>query len=510
MKLGKYFVLVGLSLIVACGKPPESLTVTLTSSELNPAFNSSVTFTATATPASKIVKLELLEGTTVKKTVNNAANLEQNIVMNIAGKRSFTARVTDSAGVVASSAVVEVNTKAPPVVTLTAFPNTIAVNTTSVLIASVVSNNGIKEVEFFEGTKSLGKDLVSPFEMPVNDFVSSGLREFKAVATDNFGLIGQAGASVTVVSSSLPFVTLKASLKEVFVDGLSTLTASVVASSGVSEVEFFEGTKSLGKDSSVPFELVVTDFTSVGSRVFKAVATDNNGLKGEALTSIAVLASKPTSFKLFADKFLVRSGTVTLNLSPDVLELEVKYEVGTVSKQTTWTLTVLDSNIDGDFGTIVAVPGDPNGLRSSKVRYVPPAFPDFDGFINILIEAKSVQDPNQTARALFPVRKKGTQTGIILVTSPANASPKLNVPISINIRTVDQVGIVKNQGIWNFPDSSSGTLSCDPSVDCFFTEQGEIVSPRVLFTPLKLGAVSITANSLHDGAFAKLDLTVVP
>ncbi len=122
MKLLRYLVLVGLSFMVACGeppKPPEPPTVTLTSSELNPVFNSSVTFTATATPAGKIVKLELLEGTTVKKTVNNAARLEQSVVMNVAGKRSFTARVTDSAGVVASSAVVEVNTKNPASGTVT-------------------------------------------------------------------------------------------------------------------------------------------------------------------------------------------------------------------------------------------------------------------------------------------------------------------------------------------------------------------------------------------------------
>ncbi len=420
MKLGKYLVLVGLSFMVACGQPP--LTVTLSSSELNPVFGSSVTFTATATPASKIVKLELLEGTIVKKTVNNAANLEQNIVMDKAGKRSFTARVTDSAGVVASSAVVEVDTKLPPA----------------------------------------------------------------------------------------PVVTLKASQTEVFVDGLSTLTASVVASSGVSEVEFFEGTKSLGKDSSVPFELVVTDFTSVGSRVFKAVATDNNGLKGEALTSITVLTSQPTSFQLLTNLSPIPEVFI---LSPDVVELEAKYEAGVVSKQTKWTLQTSNGSpapTDGSLGTIVAIPGDPNGLRSSKVRYVPPTFANFNDKSRALVNVNSVQDPNQTVQLGLKSIKKGTQTGINLVQSPVNASSKLNVPLQINLEPVGSVGNIDNTGVWSLPDSSSGTFACVPNFPCAFNTQGQIVTNRVLFTPLKLGAVSIIAGSLHDGAGFKLDLTVVP
>jgi alpha-tubulin suppressor-like RCC1 family protein len=126
MKIGQYVLLVvGLSLFVACGNPAQPPvvppivppvvlpTVTLTTSELNPILGSFVTFTATAAPAGKIAKLELLEGTTVLKTVDNAATLGKSVLMDVAGKRSFTAQVTDTAGVIASSTVVDVNTTAP-------------------------------------------------------------------------------------------------------------------------------------------------------------------------------------------------------------------------------------------------------------------------------------------------------------------------------------------------------------------------------------------------------------
>jgi hypothetical protein len=421
MNIGKYLVLVGLSLVVACGNPPP--TVTLTASELNPGFNSSVTFTATAAPAGKITKLELLEGDTVLRSVGGSATLEHPVIMTVAGKRSFKARVTDSAGATASSAVIEVNTN----------------------------------------------------------------------------------------SLTTPVVTLKASPDQLFVDGLSTLTASVTASGGVSEVEFFDGLKSLGKDSSVPFEMVVTDFTTVGSRAFKAVATDTNGLKGEGLTSIAVLASKPTSLQVFINELLRITGNIELILSPDVTELEAKYEAGTVSKQTKWTLLDINSNpasVDGSLGTIVAIPGDPDGLRSAKVRYIPPAIANFNDEIKVQIATTSVQDPTQSLFFGLSIKKKGTQSGIRLVPIPVGL-PKINVPIEIQLQPIDSVGNVKTDGVWGVA-SSRGTLACKPAFQCRFTEQGAIVSRQVIFTPTKLGEVTIGATSLHDGATASLALTVVP
>jgi hypothetical protein len=213
MKIGQYVLLVGLSLFVACGNPTQppvvppsgAATATLTTSSLNPALNSSVTFTATAAPADKVAKLELLEGTTVLKTVANVATLEQSVLMGVAGKRSFTARVTDSAGIVATSAVVEVNTalQSIPVVTLSASRNPVIIGGSSTLTALVAASSGIKEVEFFEGITSLGKDSSVPFEMVVTDFTSVGSREFNAVATDNNGLTGKKNITIQAVKFAI-------------------------------------------------------------------------------------------------------------------------------------------------------------------------------------------------------------------------------------------------------------------------------------------------------------------
>jgi Regulator of chromosome condensation (RCC1) repeat len=115
MRLAKYLMLVALNVFVACANPPEPLTATLTSSNANPVAGSSVTLTATASPAGTIRSLEILEGSVVIGSANGLASLEQSVVVNSVGTRSFTARVTDTAGVVVISAAVEVKTKAVPV-----------------------------------------------------------------------------------------------------------------------------------------------------------------------------------------------------------------------------------------------------------------------------------------------------------------------------------------------------------------------------------------------------------
>jgi hypothetical protein len=314
-------------------------------------------------------------------------------------------------------------------------------------------------------------------------------------------------------SKPLPVVSLKASNAEVFVGGLITLTASVTASSGVTEVEFFEGITSLGTDSSVPFEVVVSNFTLAGlPRAFKAVATDNNGLKGEGLTSVNVLASKPTNFQLIAGDFLAAQASINFVFSPDQLELKADYETGTLSNQTKWTLKTPSGEpapTDGSLGTIVAIPGDPDGLFSSKVRYVPPEIAQFDTSLKATIEAQSVQDPTKIIGIVISFRKKGTLDGIEI---RAESQLKLRIPASIQVETIGAVGNVNNTAIWSLAVPGFGTLTCPPNSlnECRVNVQGDIVGTRVLFTPTKLGEVGLIAVSQHNSKRDSIGLTIVP
>ncbi|MEY4530726.1 MAG: hypothetical protein RLZZ156_1447 [Deinococcota bacterium] len=313
-------------------------------------------------------------------------------------------------------------------------------------------------------------------------------------------------------------VSLKASPTEVIVGGLTVLQATVTPSSDVAEVEFFDGISSLGKDSSSPFEMVVSGFTEVGvPKAFKAVATDNNGLKAEGLTAVAVVAVKPTNFQLTFGDFLTEDKGLEVIFSSEQIELKATYEAGTVSNRTKWTLQPrpADPAPTGDsLGTIVAIPGDPDGLLSSKVRFVPPQIADFGTTVFTVLEAQSVQDPTQKRTVLVATRKKGTQDGIAIVMegSSNNQQRPLGVPATSVIDTINDFGSVDNTAVWQLSDPTFGTLTCPSNSggSCRFNTRGEIVGRQVVFTPTKLGKVRLIADSQHDGRSDSIEVTVVP
>jgi hypothetical protein len=418
MNIGKYLVLVGLSLVVACTNPPEPSappTVTLTASELNPAFNSSVTFTATATPAGQIAKLELLEGTTVLKTVNDTATLEQSVLMPVAGKRSFTARVTDPTGVIASSAVLEVTTK-------------------------------------------------------VNSGISATL---------------QAKPSVVVVGGS------------------SKLVPQLVSgNSSIAEVEFFEGIASLGKVSSAPFELVVNNFTAAGSREFKIVITDTNGLKIEALNSIKTVAFK---LSILSNVF----GNALFSPDSTVLEAVYTGDLFGLNQATNWSILKLDGSpapTDGSFGKFQAIAGEIGGLQATRVRYIPPTISTDAERLDLLIKATSVVDVAQSSTtAIFSIKKKGTITGISLILLPTNNPPSvitINVGdvIEFRVREDGKIGNSSGGGIFSLSGISDiGTLECSLGAICQKTATS-ITTNSIKFTATRVNTGSIRATSLHDSS----------
>jgi hypothetical protein len=424
-----YLLLVGLSLIVACGNQPPPSIVTLIASELNPVFGSSVTFTATAAPAGNIVKLELLEGEIVLKTVVDTATLEQSELMGVVSKRSFTARVTDTAGVIANSAVVEVVTKSEPVVTLSATPN--------------------------------------------------------------------------------PNV----------VGGSSTLRATVVGPVGIKEVSFFESGTLLGTDTNAPFTFVINDFSVEGFREFKAVATDNAGFKGERLIKIEVISGGQATFQIETDlNFCVFFIECNL-LSPDDLIIDAVYDFPLpVSQRTKWSILQKNGDLaptDGSFGTIVAIPGQVDGLFAPKVQYIPPQISSLDESLSIRIQGISEQDPTFKTDQPLAVRKKGTLTGISVaasVTVKAGASQILIVDYLGVVGTIDTSVSIDFDSL-----GVSAKLECESGSSCLVATNAPILKTqrRFILTGLRFisgqSPITLRVVSNHDETiFGAIKVTVTP
>lgn len=207
---------------------------------------------------------------------------------------------------------------AEPTVVLTspADQSVIAKGTSITLTAtaSVDAGNRINKIEFYDGTKRLGRDGGSPpYSM---DWTGSlGTHTLTAKVTGNKG-ISATSAPVTVVVANPPTVSLSSpATGTVFTAPAAiTLTASAADTDGsVAKVEFYAGTSLVGTATTAPYSVAWTAVPA-GSYTLIAKATDNVGLTSTS-SAVALLVNAPPTVILSsptANAVTAPGGTVTL------------------------------------------------------------------------------------------------------------------------------------------------------------------------------------------------------
>ncbi len=243
----------------------QAPTITLTSSSLSVTVNSNITLTATATAKTgTISSVEFFDGSTSLGVVNAPTAFTKTIAFTAAnnGTHNYTAKATDSSGNSATSTpAVAVTVNIPtlaPTVTLTSSSTNVTTASSITLSATPTPASGvtISQVQFFEGTKSLGIVSAAPYNqvLPAFAVADNGSHTYTAVATDSSGKTASATVVVLVnIATAVkpPTVTLSTSSGSVTVAGSVTLSATVTPGTGtITQVEFFEGTTSLGKSTS--------------------------------------------------------------------------------------------------------------------------------------------------------------------------------------------------------------------------------------------------------------------
>src|SRR2546427_4356535 len=192
------------------------------------------------------------------------------------------------------------------------------------------TDGSVTNVQFFDGTTSLGNVASSPFDLSVS--LAAGSHTLTAVASDNLGATTTSPA-VTVLGNSPPSISITNPI-----DGATfaspaniTIQASANDSDGsVTNVQFFDGTTSLWNVASSPYDLPVS--LEVGSHTLTAVASDNLGAtKTSSSVTVTVTGNPPPSavsilnpsFKagVFSFSFGTQSGysynaQFTLSLNP--------------------------------------------------------------------------------------------------------------------------------------------------------------------------------------------------
>jgi Rieske Fe-S protein len=215
-----------------------------------------------------------------------------------------------------------------PTISLAASSSSVILDGSIILTATVAATSGnITKVEFFDGAGLLGFVSAAPYTLtpPAFTTANNGIHSYKAKVTTDASSLNTATSSVVDVNVNIPapVVSITLSANKTALTAAGTVTLSAAVTGGVSSVEFFDGTTSLGVVSA-PFtkDVVITGTPLTQTHNFTAKST----VAGKAVTSNTVtvtlsialptitLAASPTTVTAAGNVKLtatIAGGTVT-------------------------------------------------------------------------------------------------------------------------------------------------------------------------------------------------------
>ncbi|MDJ1468827.1 Ig-like domain-containing protein, partial [Xanthocytophaga flava] len=254
---------------------------------------SSINLIANASDADgSIAKVEFYAGSTkVGEKTSSPYSFSWNVTT--AGSYALTAKATDNAGGVTTSAAINVTITAPnqaPSIAISSPSNNTSFtsgNAITITASATDSDGKVSKVEFFAGTSKIGESTTSPYTLSWTPS-AAGTYAITAKATDDkTGVATSTIVSVIVNAINIPpVVSLTApTANATFTTGNVTLTANASDSDGsIAKVEFFAGSTKLGEKTTSPYSITWSAATA-GTYAITAKATDN---KGGVTTSTAV------------------------------------------------------------------------------------------------------------------------------------------------------------------------------------------------------------------------------
>jgi uncharacterized protein YaiE (UPF0345 family) len=263
------------------------------------------------------------------------------------GTFTFSIVATDNDGAKATNTIV-VNVNARPSIAITNPPNGALFTAPALVVLGAVaadSDGDVTNVEFFNGSTSLGSDALPPYVITAGP-LSSGIYTFAAVATDNEG--ARATNTVIVTVNDPPSITIFSppSGATFAAPASFQIEATALDSDGtISQVEFFNGTKSLGLDPTSPYAVAVGPLPA-GTFTFSAVATDDWGATATNAVSVTITNSPAQGVVLSSPA--VTGETVVFSF-PTELGHDYAIESTTSLSLTNWQVI---TNFSGNGSTV--------------------------------------------------------------------------------------------------------------------------------------------------------------
>ncbi|MBD3321759.1 MAG: hypothetical protein GF350_11745, partial [Chitinivibrionales bacterium] len=224
------------------------------------------------------------------------------------GTYALTAVATDDDASATTSAVVNMSVIAnqAPSVSITSPADSASFTEGSdvTITADATDIDGsITQVEFFQGAISLGTDSTAPYEITWHS-PAPGTYALTAVATDDdAAATTSAVVNMSVIANQAPSVSITSPADSAsFTEGSDvTITADASDVDGsITQVEFFQGTTSLGTDSTAPYE-ITWHSPAPGAYALTAVATDDDAAATtSAVVNMSVIANQAPSVSIIS------------------------------------------------------------------------------------------------------------------------------------------------------------------------------------------------------------------
>jgi Leucine-rich repeat (LRR) protein len=288
----------GVSIVIFSNSnsPP---TVAITSPTNGASFIAPATITIQAAASDSdgsVTNVQFFDGNT---SLGNVSSSPYNLSVSLGvGSHPLIVVASDNrGGTTAALVTVTVNTNTPPTVAITSPANGasfIAPATFTIQAAATDSDGSVTNVQFFDGDTSLGNVSSSPFNLSAT--LGVGSHALSAVATDNRGAkTTTLPVTVTVTTNTPPTVAITSPTNGTSFIAPATITIQAAASDtdgSVTNVQFFDGTNSLGNVPSSPYNLSVS--LAVGSHALIAIASDNLGVTTTTLpATVTVTTNTP-------------------------------------------------------------------------------------------------------------------------------------------------------------------------------------------------------------------------
>ena len=310
--------------------------------------STTLTATATAPSGATVNRVDFLAGNTIVGTAL-VAPFSVSWTPTTAGIVALTARVTDSTGATATSAIVNVNVGAPAVAITAPTAGTgvtVGVPVTVTATATPVGTATIARVDFFAGSTAVGAATAAPYTISWTP-TSAGSISLTARATDSNGATATSGAVVVnATAGAAPTITITTPIAGAIVTvntGVAfAATPTAGAGATVTQVQFLVNGSAIATVAGTgPFATTWTP-AAPGNFTLTARVTDSNGdtatsaavpVTVQAVTSTGVtLALAPTSTAIPVNSSRALTATVP---SGTFAYVEFLYDAQVIATDTT-------------------------------------------------------------------------------------------------------------------------------------------------------------------------------